>query len=310
MHSDVRVTGARRNGSSGTQSRAPLRENLQPQSMSNLQSASDQIARLKLNHHNLRQFDAKRVVSLDAGNNSKRSKGKHKEEDLIDDIPFAPDFVNGDAIGPQINMVRAYVHQVQPSDTLPHILLTYGISSEAFKRANRMWANDSIFTRKVVYLPLSECRRDFEAYESPDLISMDDEDGRTEESNRVQEEVSRVVVPEVGKVDVVKVPSRFLTYFPPSSLPSSSSSFTSPRFQSQRHSEMPLRNVHMHDLLGASITGAAHTDTTSQLPFRRSTDSVGSVTASIEDWVSRNWREWKAKRYERSSLDERWINLR
>ena len=310
MHSDVRVTAARRNGSSGIQGTVPLRENLQPQSMSNLQSASDQIARLKLNHHNLRQFDAKREVSLDSVGSIKRSKGKQKEKESVDDIPFAPDFVDGDAaIGPQINMVRAYVHQVQPSDTLPHILLTYGISSEAFKRANRMWANDSIFTRKVVYLPVSECHRDFEAYESPDLISMDDEDGSAEEPVHEQEEVSRVVVPDVGKVDVVTVPSRFLTYFPPSSVPPPSSSFP-PRFQSHRHSEMPLRNVHTNDMLGAGVAGAGHIDTTSQLPFRRSTDSVGSVTASIEDWVSRNWREWKAKRYERSSLDERWINLR
>lgn len=50
-----------------------------------------------------------------------------------------------------------YVHKVRPSDTLAGVLIKYNCQPIAFRKANRMWPNDSIQVRKVVVLPVDAC---------------------------------------------------------------------------------------------------------------------------------------------------------
>ncbi|KAK9509159.1 hypothetical protein O3M35_006537 [Rhynocoris fuscipes] len=46
-------------------------------------------------------------------------------------------------------------HQVVQSDTLQGLALKYGVSTEQIRRANTLWANDSLFLRKFLLIPIS-----------------------------------------------------------------------------------------------------------------------------------------------------------
>ena len=50
-----------------------------------------------------------------------------------------------------------YVHKVKPEDTLAGILIKYNCPAPIFNKANRLWPNDKIQIRKVVYLPVDAC---------------------------------------------------------------------------------------------------------------------------------------------------------
>ncbi|CAL8247793.1 unnamed protein product [Lota lota] len=44
-------------------------------------------------------------------------------------------------------------HKVQHGETLQGIALKYGVSMEQIKRANRLYTNDSIFLKKILFIP-------------------------------------------------------------------------------------------------------------------------------------------------------------
>ena len=50
-----------------------------------------------------------------------------------------------------------YVHHVRPQDTLTGVILRYNCQPAVFRKANRFWPNDSIQTRKVVFIPVDAC---------------------------------------------------------------------------------------------------------------------------------------------------------
>ena len=50
-----------------------------------------------------------------------------------------------------------YLHKVKPSDTLAGVMIKYNCQPNAFRRANRLWPNDSIQVRKTVVLPVEAC---------------------------------------------------------------------------------------------------------------------------------------------------------
>ncbi|TSK34808.1 LysM and putative peptidoglycan-binding domain-containing protein 1 [Bagarius yarrelli] len=45
-------------------------------------------------------------------------------------------------------------HKVQPGETLQGLSLKYGVSMEQIKRANRLYTNDSIYLKKVLFIPV------------------------------------------------------------------------------------------------------------------------------------------------------------
>ncbi|KAJ1979959.1 hypothetical protein H4R33_005593 [Dimargaris cristalligena] len=53
--------------------------------------------------------------------------------------------------------VRVIVHQVCPTDTLAGICLKYGIQPAALKRANKLWATDTIHFRDQLLIPIHLC---------------------------------------------------------------------------------------------------------------------------------------------------------
>ena len=50
-----------------------------------------------------------------------------------------------------------YLHKVRPQDTLAGIMIKYNCDTNTFRKANRMWPNDSIQSRRVVVLPVDAC---------------------------------------------------------------------------------------------------------------------------------------------------------
>ncbi|MCJ1244954.1 hypothetical protein MMC30_002155 [Trapelia coarctata] len=50
-----------------------------------------------------------------------------------------------------------YLHHVQPNDTLAGVAIKYNCPIAVFRKANRLWPNDRIQIRDVVYLPVDAC---------------------------------------------------------------------------------------------------------------------------------------------------------
>ena len=50
-----------------------------------------------------------------------------------------------------------YLHKVKPEDTLAGIMIKYSCQPNVFRKANRLWPNDSIQIRKMVILPVDAC---------------------------------------------------------------------------------------------------------------------------------------------------------
>ncbi|MCJ1240441.1 hypothetical protein MMC14_008444 [Varicellaria rhodocarpa] len=53
--------------------------------------------------------------------------------------------------------VLVYLHHVQPNDTLAGVTIKYNCSAATIHKANRLWPNDSIQIRKLIYLPVDAC---------------------------------------------------------------------------------------------------------------------------------------------------------
>ncbi|KAL9614600.1 MAG: hypothetical protein Q9167_000888 [Letrouitia subvulpina] len=53
--------------------------------------------------------------------------------------------------------VLVYLHKVKPEDTLVGVAIKYNCSPNVFRKANRLWPNDSIQIRKAVVLPVDAC---------------------------------------------------------------------------------------------------------------------------------------------------------
>ena len=74
-----------------------------------------------------------------------------------------------------------YLHKVKPEDTLAGVMIKYNCQPNVFRKANRLWPNDSIQIRKTVVLPVDACgvkgRRILETGKPTEYI----EEARTEE---------------------------------------------------------------------------------------------------------------------------------
>lgn len=50
-----------------------------------------------------------------------------------------------------------YIHKVKSSDTHAGVMIKYNCQPSAFRKANRLWPNDSIQVRKTIVLPVDAC---------------------------------------------------------------------------------------------------------------------------------------------------------
>ncbi|KAG0229155.1 hypothetical protein BGW42_001770 [Actinomortierella wolfii] len=56
-----------------------------------------------------------------------------------------------------VDQRRVIIHPVAPGDTLQGLGLYYGIQISVLKKSNKLWTNDSIHSRKFLYIPIEEC---------------------------------------------------------------------------------------------------------------------------------------------------------
>ena len=94
--------------------------------------------------------------------------GNYKRRTSLDDAVRGLRDDEGDAL--------VYVHHVQPQDTLAGVVLRYNCQPAVFRKANRLWPNDSIQIRKVVVLPVDACTikgRPCDPPQSPNMRGVD-----------------------------------------------------------------------------------------------------------------------------------------
>lgn len=153
--------------------------------------------------------------------------------------------------------IEVYVHRVNKSDTLPKIILQYQIAAGTLRRANRLFANDTIHFRDTLLLPVAACQIDPQSFEDLSVPLIDCKEGSTSNgfttpvrtasltpaaatlSNDLDtaapfrygkyakdarrerttglSPVRQVLIDAIGLVDVARVPAASLSYFPPAS---------------------------------------------------------------------------------------------
>ena len=74
-----------------------------------------------------------------------------------------------------------YLHKVKPEDTLAGVMIKYSCQPNVFRKANRLWPNDSIQIRKTVVLPVDACGVKGRRILEPGKPTEHLEDARTEE---------------------------------------------------------------------------------------------------------------------------------
>ena len=72
---------------------------------------------------------------------------KRRDSDERDHVPFESD--ERDQL--------VYLHRVEPQDTSAGITIKYNCQANIFRKANRLWPNDSVQIRKIVVLPVDAC---------------------------------------------------------------------------------------------------------------------------------------------------------
>jgi hypothetical protein len=149
--------------------------------------------------------------------------------------------MNGDEQTKTERTVRVYLHHVRKTDTMPLILLAYEISAAVLKKANRLWATDSIQSREKLYLPVHECGVKAQSCPSPPrsniMFKKDTQIGLDERTNahgdngewpprlRDQEHSQDhdfeddtqgewVTIPGIGHIQIISLPAHRLSYFP------------------------------------------------------------------------------------------------
>jgi len=116
------------------------------------------------------------------------------------------------------------VHHVTSKDSLAGVSLKYGISLGDLRRANRLWTSDSIHRRELLYIPVDQASRANEYIPEPALMSFtpDEQDDLTSVLSSTSTSVSPISqgnsdsVPPSSSVPIRRIPTKQLSYFPPS----------------------------------------------------------------------------------------------
>lgn len=93
----------------------------------------------------------KREVLLLADTDLATGRTRHKRRDSCDQSGHS-------GIDPERDEgALAYVHHVQPTDTMTGVTIKYGCQPAVVRRANGFWPSDSIQSRRTVLLPVDSC---------------------------------------------------------------------------------------------------------------------------------------------------------
>jgi hypothetical protein len=94
----------------------------------------------------------KREALLLADTSSEASRDtRHKRRDSSDQTD------NSAIDARQDEEALAYIHHVQPNDSITGVAIKYGCQPAIFRKANGFWPTDSIQSRKTVLLPVASC---------------------------------------------------------------------------------------------------------------------------------------------------------
>ncbi|GAO47279.1 hypothetical protein G7K_1489-t1 [Saitoella complicata NRRL Y-17804] len=106
---------------------------------------------------------------------------------------------------PPERTIKVYMHPLRHTDTLPFISLAYGILPASIRRANRLWATDSLHARGARYLtlPIDECSI---GAQPARLVDTDDPN--------LEGERKLVWIRNVGEVEIKDIDAGGLRYFP------------------------------------------------------------------------------------------------
>lgn len=95
---------------------------------------------------------------------------KRRDSDERNDVSVPPGEDEGrDAL--------VYLHKVKPQDTLAGVMIKYNCNPNVFRKANRLWPNDSIQIRNTVVLPVDACGVKGRRISEPNISSDATKDG-------------------------------------------------------------------------------------------------------------------------------------
>ena len=124
------------------------------------------------------------------------------------------------------------MYQVTSKDSLAGVSLKYGISLPNLRKANQLWATDSIHLRDVLYIPIKHTIRAREFMPEPQVPSLSPESHKSETSIHASPiHPSSFIegnVEPTSAIPIRKIPSSQLTFFPPSSSKSLESNLNGP----------------------------------------------------------------------------------
>ena len=115
--------------------------------------------------------------------------------------------------------------QVTSKDSLAGVSLKYGISLPNLRKANQLWATDSIHLRDVLYIPIKQSLRAREFMPEPQVVSLTPE-SREPETSTIDAPIHHSPFTN-GNIELTstspltpirRIPSSQLTFFPPSSI--------------------------------------------------------------------------------------------
>ncbi|KAH8928675.1 hypothetical protein BT69DRAFT_1346465 [Atractiella rhizophila] len=151
-------------------------------------------------------------------------KGKEREREdilgggLMEGLIERKNSLNGNGKGKE----KVVVHKVTPADSLASLSLKYGIAPSIIRKYNRLWVQDSVQTKEVIYIPvhLSKVAANL-LLKPPELerrrsgMTESDADPPTPSSSASE-------LPETEEnshVTISTVPTSELSFFPPPSAP-------------------------------------------------------------------------------------------
>ena len=96
------------------------------------------------------QAERRKTLLQVNGNVTADSSGRYKRRG-------SDDRISGSADDDQDRDALVYLHRVKAEDTLAGVTIKYGCDPNIFRKANRLWPNDTIQIRKEVVLPVDAC---------------------------------------------------------------------------------------------------------------------------------------------------------
>jgi len=265
-------------------------------------TAKSSSLQVPISHPWSRHPDLPVKLRLDTSESEAENEDGDGDEDAI---PYAAGHSRNDSLSNNHDdLIRIYVHVLKKTDSLPFLLLAYGISASALRKANRLWPNDSIHLRQELKLPVADCSVKVTPWEPDHLIDLTN--GETTDSSKVSLRKSRSSsgdhgstsdsywdIPKVGKTRLTTIPSHQLTFFPPAS-----SSPTRPRLSALTNGNPPSSSL---SLDGRPRSARPSHDS---VQSNKSTGSLINIGQGLEEMVGRAWRGYKNRKWERSSLEE------